>query len=74
MGRQSIRHEATPAPSRRAVGPLAPARTATTVTYMDIGVVAAAREDDSPVDEPLRVGVLADRLGYREVWAGEGPT
>jgi probable F420-dependent oxidoreductase len=41
---------------------------------MDIGVVAAAREDDSPVDEPLRVGVLADRLGYREVWVGEGPT
>ena len=41
---------------------------------MDISVVAAAREDDSPVDEPLRVGVLADRLGYREVWVGEGPT
>jgi alkanesulfonate monooxygenase SsuD/methylene tetrahydromethanopterin reductase-like flavin-dependent oxidoreductase (luciferase family) len=44
------------------------------VTYMDISVVAAAREDDSPVDEPLRVGLLADRLGYREVWVGEGPT
>ncbi|WP_369251903.1 LLM class F420-dependent oxidoreductase [Streptomyces sp. R41] len=41
---------------------------------MDISVVAAAREDDSPVDEPLRVAELADRLGYREVWAGEGPT
>ncbi|MFI1358808.1 LLM class F420-dependent oxidoreductase [Streptomyces sp. NPDC020898] len=41
---------------------------------MDISVVAAAREDDSPVDEPVRVGVVADRLGYREVWAGEGPT
>jgi probable F420-dependent oxidoreductase len=41
---------------------------------MDISVVAAAREDDSPVDEPLRVAQLADRLGYREVWAGEGPT
>jgi probable F420-dependent oxidoreductase len=41
---------------------------------MDVSVVAAAREDDSPVDEPLRVGMLADRLGYREAWAGEGPT
>ncbi|MCX5047156.1 hypothetical protein OG895_06905 [Streptomyces sp. NBC_00201] len=26
------------------------------------------------MDEPLRVAVVADRLGYREVWAGEGPT
>ena len=41
---------------------------------MDISLVAAAREDDSPVDEPLRVGMLAERLGYREAWAGEGPT
>lgn len=41
---------------------------------MDFSVVAAAREDDSPVDEPLRVAVVADRLGYREVWVGEGPT
>ncbi|MFF1442680.1 LLM class F420-dependent oxidoreductase [Streptomyces sp. NPDC058295] len=41
---------------------------------MDLSVVAVAREDDSPVDEPLRVAALADRLGYREVWAGEGPT
>jgi probable F420-dependent oxidoreductase len=41
---------------------------------MDFSVVAVAREDDSPVEEPLRVAVLADRLGYREVWAGEGPT
>ncbi|MGI5374341.1 LLM class F420-dependent oxidoreductase [Streptomyces sp. CA-251387] len=41
---------------------------------MDFSVVAVAREDDSPVDEPLRVAVAADRLGYREVWAGEGPT
>jgi probable F420-dependent oxidoreductase len=41
---------------------------------MDFSVVAVAREDDSPVDEPLRVAVVADRLGYREVWAGEGPT
>ncbi|NEB02108.1 hypothetical protein [Streptomyces sp. SID13726] len=37
-------------------------------------MVAVVREDDSPVEEPLRVAVLADRLGYREVWAGEGPT
>ncbi|MFD7706999.1 LLM class F420-dependent oxidoreductase [Streptomyces sp. NPDC059786] len=41
---------------------------------MDISVVAAAREDDSPVDEPLRVATVADRLGYGEVWLGEGPT
>ncbi|MFF3847690.1 LLM class F420-dependent oxidoreductase [Streptomyces sp. NPDC002328] len=41
---------------------------------MDFSVVAVAREDDSPVDEPLRVAALADRLGFREVWAGEGPT
>ncbi|MEV5439080.1 LLM class F420-dependent oxidoreductase [Streptomyces sp. NPDC052682] len=41
---------------------------------MEFSVVAVAREDDSPVEEPLRVAVAADRLGYREVWAGEGPT
>lgn len=41
---------------------------------MDISVVAVGREDDSAVDEPVRVAELADRLGYREVWAGEGPT
>ncbi|MFI7404646.1 LLM class F420-dependent oxidoreductase [Streptomyces sp. NPDC049541] len=41
---------------------------------MDFSVVAVGREDESPVDEPLRVAALADRLGYREVWAGEGPT
>lgn len=41
---------------------------------MDISVVAVAREDDSAVEEPVRVAVAADRLGYREVWAGEGPT
>ncbi|WP_128803460.1 MULTISPECIES: LLM class F420-dependent oxidoreductase [unclassified Streptomyces] len=41
---------------------------------MEFSVVAVAREDDSPVGEPLRVAALADRLGYREVWAGEGPT
>ncbi|MFD9490754.1 LLM class F420-dependent oxidoreductase [Streptomyces sp. NPDC060005] len=41
---------------------------------MKISVVAAAREDGSPVEEPLRVATVADRLGYDEVWAGEGPT
>ncbi|MCT9076683.1 LLM class F420-dependent oxidoreductase [Streptomyces fulvoviolaceus] len=41
---------------------------------MDMTVVAVAREDDSAVEEPVRVAVAADRLGYREVWAGEGPT
>ncbi|MEU6147409.1 LLM class F420-dependent oxidoreductase [Streptomyces sp. NPDC047081] len=41
---------------------------------MEFTVVAVAREDESPVEEPLRVAVAADRLGYREVWAGEGPT
>lgn len=41
---------------------------------MDFSVVAVAREDDTPVEEPVRVAVVADRLGYREVWAGEGPT
>ncbi|MGW3652850.1 LLM class flavin-dependent oxidoreductase [Streptomyces sp. NPDC000878] len=41
---------------------------------MDFSVVAAARADGGPVDEPVQVGVVADRLGYREVWAGEGPT
>ncbi|MFC8433821.1 LLM class F420-dependent oxidoreductase [Streptomyces sp. NPDC057253] len=41
---------------------------------MDFSVVAVAREDDSPVEEPVRVAVTADRLGYQEVWAGEGPT
>ncbi|MFE5820020.1 LLM class F420-dependent oxidoreductase [Streptomyces sp. NPDC056479] len=41
---------------------------------MDYSVVAVAREDDSAIEEPLRVAAVADRLGYREVWAGEGPT
>ncbi|MFV0136823.1 LLM class F420-dependent oxidoreductase [Streptomyces sp. HMX87] len=41
---------------------------------MDISVVAAAREDDRSVDEPLQVAAVADRLGYGEVWVGEGPT
>lgn len=41
---------------------------------MKISVVAAAREDDRPPDEVLVVASLADRLGYGEVWVGEGPT
>jgi probable F420-dependent oxidoreductase len=41
---------------------------------MDISVVAASREDDRPPLEAVRVGLLADRLGYPEVWLGEGPT
>lgn len=41
---------------------------------MEISVVAAAREDDRPAAEAIRSAVLADRLGYREVWLGEGPT
>ncbi|MEW2050953.1 hypothetical protein [Streptomyces sp. NPDC005476] len=36
-------------------------------------MAAAAREDDSPADEPLRVAALADRLGHRRVRAGGGP-
>lgn len=41
---------------------------------MDISVVAASREDDRPPVEAVEVAKLADRLGYREVWLGEGPT
>jgi probable F420-dependent oxidoreductase len=41
---------------------------------MEISVVAAAREDERPPDEAVRSAVLADQLGYREVWLGEGPT
>jgi probable F420-dependent oxidoreductase len=39
-----------------------------------ITVVAAAREDDRPPLEAVDVAVLADRLGYGEVWLGEGAT
>jgi len=39
-----------------------------------ISVVAAAREDDRPPEEALHTASLADRLGYPEVWLGEGPT
>ncbi len=41
---------------------------------MKISVVAAAREDEQPPLEATDVAVLADRLGYGEVWLGEGPT
>lgn len=41
---------------------------------MEISVVAAARGDDSPPTEALTVASLADRLGYADVWVGEGPT
>ncbi len=36
--------------------------------------MAASREDDSAPAEALRVAAVADRLGYPEVWLGEGPT
>ncbi|HYZ97528.1 MAG TPA: LLM class F420-dependent oxidoreductase [Acidimicrobiales bacterium] len=41
---------------------------------MDISVVVAAREDDRPPTEALEVASRADRLGYGELWVGEGPT
>jgi probable F420-dependent oxidoreductase len=41
---------------------------------MDISVVAAAREDDAPPLEVLKIATTADRLGYQEAWIGEGPT
>ena len=41
---------------------------------MDVTVVAAAREDESPALEPLSIATHAERLGYGEVWLGEGPT
>ena len=40
---------------------------------MELSVVAAAREG-SPFSEALDIAVVADRLGFGEVWAGEGPT
>lgn len=41
---------------------------------MDISVVAAAREDETPPLEAMEIARTADRLAYREVWIGEGPT
>jgi probable F420-dependent oxidoreductase len=41
---------------------------------MQISVVVAAREDDRPPTDGLVVATLADRLGYQELWIGEGPT
>ena len=41
---------------------------------MRVSVVAAAREDDRPPREALSIAAMADRLGYDEVWLGEGPT
>lgn len=39
-----------------------------------MSVVAAAREDDRPVTDLVEVARTADRLGYPEVWIGEGGT
>lgn len=39
-----------------------------------MSVVAAAREDDASPLEALKIAMVADRLGYREAWIGEGPT
>ncbi len=41
---------------------------------MDMTVVVAAREDDRPWDDALGMATMADRLGYGELWIGEGPT
>jgi hypothetical protein len=38
---------------------------------MEISVAVAARPNVSP-DEEVRAAVLADRLGYRELWIGGG--
>jgi probable F420-dependent oxidoreductase len=38
---------------------------------MDLSVVVATRPGIPP-DEELRMATLADRLGYRELWVGEG--
>jgi probable F420-dependent oxidoreductase len=39
-----------------------------------MSVVAAAREDGRPVTDLVEVAQTADRLGYPEVWIGEGGT
>lgn len=41
---------------------------------MKISVVAAAREDEQAPTEALDMAAVADRLGFGEVWLGEGPT
>ncbi len=41
---------------------------------MELSVVVAAREDDRPPTEVLDIAAVADRLGYRDLWIGEGPT
>ncbi|HWE89022.1 MAG TPA: LLM class flavin-dependent oxidoreductase [Pseudonocardiaceae bacterium] len=41
---------------------------------MDLSVVVSAREDDRTRRESLAVASSADRLGYPELWVGEGPT
>lgn len=41
---------------------------------MDISVVAAAREDESPPTEALIIAAHAEQLGFGEIWFGEGPT
>lgn len=41
---------------------------------MELSVVAAAREGWRPPEEARHIALVADRLGYREVWVGEGPT
>ncbi|HEX6447231.1 MAG TPA: LLM class F420-dependent oxidoreductase [Streptosporangiales bacterium] len=41
---------------------------------MDLSVVAAAREDETSPLATVEIARTADRLGYGEVWLGEGPT
>jgi alkanesulfonate monooxygenase SsuD/methylene tetrahydromethanopterin reductase-like flavin-dependent oxidoreductase (luciferase family) len=38
---------------------------------MEISVAVATRPD-VPLEEELRMAALADRLGYGELWVGEG--
>lgn len=40
---------------------------------MDISVVVKAREDSSDPGEMLALAAVADRLGFEELWVGEGP-
>ncbi|MPZ53719.1 MAG: LLM class F420-dependent oxidoreductase [Acidimicrobiia bacterium] len=41
---------------------------------MDISVVVAGREDESPPEEALLTAKIADGLGFGEVWIAENPT